>query len=158
MPKGIYPRVDLEARFMRMIAKQSDNSCWWWTGAQKSGGYGCLWVSGKMETSHAVAMHLFRNVPLGTSNHLIHFDHLCRNRLCANPSHLELVTARENTLRGESPAAQNMRKVACPKGHALSGENLRIYKRCNSERTFRVCRTCAREADIKQKRKMRGYS
>lgn len=44
-------------------------------------------------------------------------DHLCRNRWCCNPDHLEPVTNEENILRGESPPAQNARKATCPEGH-----------------------------------------
>lgn len=44
-------------------------------------------------------------------------DHLCRNRWCCNPDHLEPVTNAENILRGESPPAKNARKERCPNGH-----------------------------------------
>lgn len=44
-------------------------------------------------------------------------DHLCRNRWCCNPDHLEPVTNEENIRRGESPPARNARKLLCPEGH-----------------------------------------
>lgn len=66
-------------------------------------------------------------------------DHLCRNRGCVNPDHLEAVTQRENILRGEGLAAANARKTHCPKGHPYSGENLYVVP--SSGR--RQCRICA---------------
>jgi hypothetical protein len=65
-------------------------------------------------------------------------DHLCRNRRCVNPEHLEAVTHRENMVRGDTFAARNAAKTHCSKGHPLSGENL-----VNQKRGDRVCRICA---------------
>lgn len=64
-------------------------------------------------------------------------DHLCRNRACVNPAHLEVVTHRTNILRGESPTANNAKKTHCKRGHALDGENVR-YRRQGG----RGCHTC----------------
>lgn len=64
-------------------------------------------------------------------------DHLCRNRACVNPVHLEQVTMKINNLRGNSMSIINMRKTDCNKGHPLSGENLRIENGGG-----RRCKTC----------------
>jgi len=69
-------------------------------------------------------------------------DHLCRVRHCVNPDHLELVTKKENILRGIGPAAENARKTHCPQGHAYAPAN--TYR---SSRGERVCRTCKRARD-----------
>jgi hypothetical protein len=69
----------------------------------------------------------------------LQLDHLCRNKLCVNPTHLEAVTARENTLRGVSVAAVNAKKTHCPRGHELSGSNLLAYRKVRS------CRACSLE-------------
>jgi hypothetical protein len=75
---------------------------------------------------------MFRGpIPLGKEP-----DHLCRVRRCCNPDHMELVTSRENVLRGVSPAANNARKTHCNRGHELTGNNVRIYK------NRRICLAC----------------
>lgn len=79
--------------------------------------------------AHRVAYELLIGpIPAGMT-----LDHLCRNRLCVNPVHLEAVTNRVNILRGTSPAAIHARKVACPNGHPYSGRE---------RRGTRICHTC----------------
>lgn len=68
-------------------------------------------------------------------------DHLCRNRLCVNPSHLEAVTPAENKRRGFSPPAINARKTHCIHGHELAGANV-YYRKDRPGR--RQCRECER--------------
>ncbi len=69
-------------------------------------------------------------------------DHLCRNTRCCNPAHLELVTPRENTLRGVSPSAVNARKTHCEK-HDLPYQRVANPR----ERARRFCPECKREKD-----------
>jgi hypothetical protein len=77
-----------------------------------------------------------RTVPPG-----MEIDHLCRKRHCVNPKHLDIVTRRENTLRGEGLPAQRARRTACPKGHPYDEANTYIWK------NHRSCWTCRRAYD-----------
>ncbi len=81
-------------------------------------------------------------------------DHLCRNRKCTNTEHLEVVTHKENILRGESPSAVNARKSACPKGHPLSGENVYIWEK-RPGRFKRHCKTCSINSQTERRRRIR---
>lgn len=65
-------------------------------------------------------------------------DHLCRVPACCNPTHLDVVTMWENTLRGENPMAKRARATRCKRGHEYSIENTRVRARGTRE-----CRTCA---------------
>ena len=112
------------------------DECWAWLGSTYPAGYGHS-AARRLEPSgyaHRVAYTLLVGpIPSGLT-----IDHLCRNRGCVNPVHLEPVTHRENTLRSpDAPAAINARKTHCPKGHPYSGRNLVITK------SGRNCRLCA---------------
>jgi hypothetical protein len=122
-----------------------DAGCWVWTGEKVQGGYGRFSIGGRKFLSHRVA-YMARVGPIPTG---LDLDHLCRNRACANPAHLEPVTRSENMKRGQNigaagRAASLARRAAqthCRKGgHPLSGENLHV-----DGRGFRSCRICIRE-------------
>jgi hypothetical protein len=87
-----------------------------------------------MRRAHRVAFEwLVGPVPKG-----LVLDHLCRNRGCVNPSHLEPVTQQVNTLRGAGPAARNANKAHCKWGHEFTPENTGVDKRGK-----RWCKTCS---------------
>lgn len=118
-------------RFWEKVRRGGDG-CWEWTGAARRG-YGAFWFAGRTIAAHRFAYEfVFGPIPSGMEP-----DHLCRNKVCVRPSHLELVTHRENTRRGKGFAGDNARQTRCPQGHEYD----RIYG------GRRHCRRCRAEAN-----------
>ena len=132
--KALKPKKQTrEDRFWGKVVKTE--SCWLWTGNKTPLGYGQL---GRNHTGSNYVHRLSYEMTFGDIPEGLVIDHLCRNRNCVNPDHLEVVTQRENILRGDGVAAKNAKKTHCPNGHALSGDNLYTY---NNGR-HRRCRVC----------------
>lgn len=109
-------------------------SCWEWMGIRDQDGYGIFTIRYKAFKAHRYAFEqIVGDIPSG-----LQIDHLCRNRGCVNPYHMELVDTRTNVLRGFGISAQNARKTHCKRGHELAGANL-VW----SQGT-RQCRECGR--------------
>ena len=126
LPKRFWSKVDPDPIF----------GCWIWVAGKMESGYGVFWVNPKMHVAHRVAYEaLVAPIP----SHL-QIDHLCRVRHCCNPFHLELVTARENLVRGFGASGLNARKTHCPSGHPYSGDNLKVNRTTGG----RVCIECER--------------
>jgi hypothetical protein len=134
------PRLSVrdKKRFSRSFVVHS-NGCWNWKGPQNCKKYGTFFYSGKRYSAHRVS-YLLRH---GKIDPRLCIDHLCRNRLCINPDHLELVTIIENIRRGECLGTINAKKKFCSRGHAFKGENLVIYIRASGRR-LRQCLACTR--------------
>jgi hypothetical protein len=128
------PRLE-DTRFWSKV--DSTGECWTWTSVQRRG-YGRFWLNGRYEEAHRIAFGLINGaIPEGLT-----LDHLCRNRSCVNPAHLEPVTMRENLMRGASPSAVNAQKTHCLRGHPFDGSNLIIRKRRD-----RDCVQCSRQRE-----------
>jgi len=122
-------------RFWSKIDKT--DSCWNWKGCLIGGGYGRYLVNGKPEPAHRVSYELtFGKIPEG-----LIIDHLCRNKKCVNPEHLEAVTYRENALRGVGVGQYTRHLLThCKRGHEYTPEN--TYYRSNSNYKTRDCKKC----------------
>lgn len=112
------------------------NQCWNWLGSKYQNGYGKVGKAGYMV--HRIAYELTK----GTVPADMCLDHLCRNRSCINPDHLEVVTLVENVMRGESHNAVNARKTHCKNGHEFTQANTYIHPK----RGTRNCIFCRNEA------------
>ena len=122
----------MQNRFWSKVNKTAE--CWLWTGALNHYGYGAFHLDGNARMAHRLAYAwLVGPIPSGLT-----LDHLCRNRACVNPAHLEPVTLAENKRRGESPAAVNARKTKCLRGHPLTRRSDGRYCRvCHAQRELR---------------------
>lgn len=129
-------------RFQNKLAA-GESGCWEWVASAYPAGYGSFWLRGKLRRAHRVAYsHWVGPIPDGYT-----IDHLCRNRLCVNPKHLEPVTNRENILRGIGPTANNARKTHCAHGHPFAGSNLVV----SGDGQERRCRECVRLDSAKRR-------
>lgn len=132
----------LPGRFWDKVSV-AGSGCWEWTASTRNGGYGQFWLSPRLRSSHRVAYEaLVGPIPPG-----LQIDHLCRNRGCCNPDHLELVTQSENARRG----IPGQRSVQCKNGHPWSEGNTYTCPRGK-----RHCRTCRRAYNTAWKRRARA--
>ena len=139
--------IDPEVRFWGKVDKTQD--CWIWTAGTRRG-YGHFWSSGKDISAHRFSYELLvGKIPDG-----LQLDHLCRNRVCVNPDHLEPVTLQENLRRGNGnkkatkAAAQKRRmQTECKRNHPYNEEN--TYKRPDGGRDCRECMRLRKTGGLK---------
>jgi HNH endonuclease len=122
----------------RLFAKFTvSDGCWEWTAA-KTNGYGRI-GRGRRGDGHVYAHRAIYEILVGPIPDGLVIDHLCRNRSCVNPDHMEIVTHKENIRRGFAPSAISVRNSVCQKGHPLSGSNLYVQP-SNGKRKCKTCR------------------
>lgn len=119
---------------IRRMVVDSSTGCWNTLGKPGGNGYGQTGYLKKNWPTHRLSYEMFRGpIPVG-----LQLDHLCRNPLCLNPDHLEVVTPKENVLRGHGLSAQRKRQTRCKYGHEFTPENTWTGS------GHRKCRTCGR--------------
>lgn len=106
-----------------------------WLDRVTNWGYGTASVNQKRTPIH----RLFYEALIGPIPEGMVIDHICRNRLCINPMHLQVVTPSENSALG------GLRKTHCPQGHLYDEENTYYY----GPKNHRQCDTCRRAATAK---------
>ncbi len=112
-----------------------ENGCWIWTGGKNEHDYGVANWNYTSRKAHRVVFELFGGlIPKG-----FHLDHVrargCKSTLCVNPWHLEAVTPKENSRRGDA-GKKDRDKTHCPQNHPYEGRNI-VYSQGK-----RKCRTC----------------
>lgn len=140
-PTRIYG-LSLHDRLMNNI-RISDAGCWEWQGYNNSQGYGRIRVNGRDISTHRASYEIF----VGPIPIELELDHLCRNRSCMNPAHLEPVSHAENVSRGTS-GHRSRSKTHCPQGHPYTDGNVHV-----DTRGARRCRQCGREKDRARRRR-----
>lgn len=124
-------------RFQKLIELDLLTGCWLWKNFLNHG-YGEFYINGKQDYAHRVSyQHWNGGIPKG-----LEIDHLCKNKNCVNPEHLETVTHAENIQRSKS--------LYCIKGHFKSGTNL-----ITTKNNFIVCRICKNNWNVEYRRRLK---
>lgn len=137
---------DLPERIQNKIMPCPTTGCWLWIGLSMPTGYGCVNLNGRRWYCHRLMYHLL----VGEISNGLHCDHLCRNRICCNPLHIEPVTPRENLLRSPiTNASIGIKKTHCKRGHEFTSDNT-LLKCVGSRRECRICRNDKRRYQYQQ--------
>lgn len=147
------------ARFRRKYLVDLTSGCWVWQGSTAVSGYGRFGIGGRCPVAHRVSWVIAHGVDIPPSKVL---DHLCRNRACVNPAHLDVVDDAENVARGTGNMATTMRLLRsgvlrCQRGHDLSRPEAWLTNASTGKRGCIECqrkmnREAARRRYARQKR------
>lgn len=143
-------KTDLQ-RLMEKVAIDTETGCWNWTACITPAGYGQFWFEYRRNNFAHRAAYILLVGPIPEG---LVLDHLCRNRACCNPAHLEPVTQARNVNRGLAPTIVNRDLGICRNGHTVTPQNR--YFRPNDGHV--ECADCRREAGRRQVERRRQSS
>lgn len=123
-------------RFIRQFRVNDETGCWEWTGKLRKDGYAEFHAEITMRAHRFAYVHHIGTIPEG-----MQIDHLCRNRSCVNPDHLEAVTHAENMRRSARALLTH-----CPHGHPYDDEN--TYRPPRGGRECRICREARHKIQV----------
>lgn len=136
---------ELWGRFESYISDDHSTDCWLWTGPKFRQGYGAFSLGRQVYRAHRVIFAWMYGDTTEELDHLCHDPTQCEggfgcpHRACVNPEHLQVVSSRENVLRGSGPTARNAVATHCVHGHEFTPENTYI-----DARGWRSCKACRR--------------
>lgn len=125
-------------------------TCWIWRGAKRQvrpniwyGNIGLGGSTGRGLYAHRVAYELFHGpIPKG-----LEIDHVCRNKMCVNPDHLEAVTRSVNIRRAVPYRKPRKLEPYCKRGHPRTPET--TYLRPNGQAECLPCKRRARRLEYR---------
>lgn len=135
----------LKERLMFFMVVDHVTGCWNWTANKNQKGYGRVAIDGRLHSAHRVSFEIF-NGPLIDG---LEVDHVCENRGCINPAHLQQITHASNVRKGNRWNIE--RPTHCPRGHPFTAPNLG-----HDHRGWRYCKACASRRHKRRKEEMRN--
>jgi hypothetical protein len=141
-----------EEKIYTSVTCNINTKCWVWSKTITPDGYALVSIEGKSKRAHRVSYEIF----VKKIKNKMHIDHVCKNRSCVNPDHLEQVSHAENGSR-ERSSHYNALKTHCKRGHEFSEENTEVVMRPYGHNgwVLRICKICKK---IRRENRKMGLS